>query len=257
MIKNTCGLEYVKDSYMKLENEELIKMYPDINLQDKYILFIQSELWYPYLTKEICGNIKLIYENNIREYKTKIIRPYPNKSIRVISMVNGRKVCSLGLPIVFDSYEDLKKVKSILIKWKIEIQNADNIKEKHYVQVLYNVDFKYVENKKIYSVYSQDTLLHFYDGEDKLLKQKYDEFEKIIFIANAKNEDFSVRYLKGHEEKGKRIEEEAFTTIMENIKLPGFFDIVSSDEYKPCIIYSYFSNETLEPSDIADNLPHY
>ena len=165
MIKNTYGLDYVKDEYMKREQGSLKKMYPNEDISDKYILFVESELWFPYLKEDIQANIDFIYEDDIKKYKSKLRTPYPNKAITTISMVNGRKVCDLGLPIIFDSYEDLSKLKTILIKWELDITN-DDFTEKCYIQILYNISFKYVENNKIYSIFSKDTLPQCYEDED-------------------------------------------------------------------------------------------
>lgn len=253
LIKNTYNLDYVKSRYIKKEQEALIKMYPNKNTTDNYILYIESELWFPYLTENIKANINFIYKDDIKIYKTKLRTPYPNKTITTISMINGRKVCDLGLPILFNSYEDLKKLKNILIKWEIDVINSEDIKEKFYIQILYNVDFKYVEGKKIYSLYSKDSLPQCYENNDLLIKY-IEEFDKVILIKNSGKDAFNIEYLKGAEKGKKLIQEEAFTTIIENMGMKEFID--TAEHNKNFNIFSYYAEEILEPNIIAENIPH-
>jgi len=168
-------------------------------------------------------------------------------------MVNGRKVCDLGLPIIFDSYEDLSKLKSVLIKWELDIVNNDNILEKCYIQILYDITFKYVENNRIYSLYSKDTLPQCY--KDKKLAIKYlDEFDKTIYIKNSGTDEISVEYLTGKETDENIIEEESFVTIMTNMGTKEFIDVAQNN--KKFMIFSYYKTDILEPDFIAKDIPH-
>lgn len=253
MKKNTCNIERVIDMYMEEEQKELIKMYPTENFENKYILFVKGELYFPFSYESIEGSIDFIYKDDIKNFKTKIRTPYPNKHLKVISMMNGRSGCNYGIPILYNSYEELQELKSVQIKWKIHLTNADKREETLYLHVLYNLKFEYEEGKRIYSIFSKDNVL--YDNKDTDMLQKYvEEFEKVMIIKDCGEVDFNIQYIYGVEKEDEIIQEEGFVTIMENLGMKEFLDVVTN--HKKITIFSYFAEENIIPNIVAENIPH-
>lgn len=260
MKERNYELIHYENWYIRKMDEALNKMYPNIEMGNKYILFILGELWFPYLSNYISADIDFVYKDgSIKNYKSKLRTPYPNKNIRMISMTNGRKVCDLGIPIVFDTYEELNSLKTILIRWEIEASTkTKDVIGKYYVQVLYDVNFKHIEGKKRYVIHSKDSVLETYrdmdmDNEMKnedntmtRLNSYLDNFNQVIRIF-IDGEDCSYEPIKGEECK----EEEIFSNVIQTLGLQKFMEHLlknqDKDSKEDIIIYNYFSSLIVEP----------
>jgi hypothetical protein len=155
MRKNQCyeQLQDNTDSFTKYCKEridrEVKKIYPDVNLEEKYLLVVNADLFFPY-NNACVGTVKLITENReITADKAKIRTPYWNKSLRKISAQKGRVFCNIGIPFVFDNFDELTKVKRIVIKWGI-------LETAIFVEVNYNIRFQKIDGRNKYFVYSKD-----------------------------------------------------------------------------------------------------
>lgn len=141
----------------KDDNHSILKHYKNsfeylgINYCGKAILNIRADLWFP-LNAEINGTI-LYYLKGVSEpvkvEKTFVDRIYPNKKIVSISKRFGRKKSKKGIPLVFDSIEELCKIERIEIIWEIE-----TFSEK--VIVDYPVKFEQPRQDCIYSLWTYD-----------------------------------------------------------------------------------------------------
>lgn len=251
MKRNTHDIEQVIDMYAEEEKKELIKMYPNEKFENKYILFVKGELFFPFSYESIEGTIDFIYKDAINNFKTKIRTPYPNKMIKVISMMNGRSGCNYGIPILYNSFEELQELKNIQIKWKIYLTNADKKEEVLYVHVLYNLKFEYEKGKRIYSILSKDYVLNDYKNSE-MLQDYIDEFQKVMIIRHCDEGDFSIKYIYGSENEDKIIQEEGFVTIMENLGMKEFINVVTNN--KQITIFSYYSEENIIPDIVAKNI---
>lgn len=134
------------------------KMYPDVNFDEKYILWLQCETYYEYLSDSIKGTILFDTENNedliSLDNLVRTRHIHPNRLYSTICLKNGRKLSDIGVVIPFGSFRDLSAVKRIVIHWQIE--GLDSVGTCHNICSIYNVSFKYVEGKKVYSIKTCD-----------------------------------------------------------------------------------------------------
>lgn len=251
---NTVNLENVKDRYRRQEREELLKIYPNERLMNKYILLVQSELWLPYISEKISGIVEFLYEDGeeVKTYKTKLRNPYPNKMYTVLSRVNGNKVCKLGIPVVFNSFTEISKLIAVVIMWEIDLINNNNKLEKYYIHVVYNVHFKYEPNTNVYSIHSVDTILRSCEENYTDKRSNYlQEFDTVLFISRKDSRDFFVEYIKGGEEEEKF---EDFLMVTEYLQIEKFLQKDINDT--KVFISSYYADVTLEPDLIARDCTH-
>lgn len=179
--------------YEESEKDCLNKMYPTIDIKNKYILFLQLELWYPFEADEI--NVEVLINEEIKYLpKYKIRTPYPNKNIRQISMVNKKRVCDYGMPLIFNSYNELCDLSTIDINWSIKSKTINNEDELILVKIQYKVDYIYEENKRIYVLHSKDNSLDSFivmEGKDyyeKTVSNYIKEYDQIAVVSIYKNE---------------------------------------------------------------------
>lgn len=176
--QNTKGvLEMIQEK----DTETLKSMYSDISaeeIQNKYKLF----LYFDYYCKwgdfsNICADVQIKTKDNqeviLPQYKLR--HPYPNKCYSHIAMRKGRKVSRRGLPLLFDTYEELSKISEINVTW------ITKFKRFLYVLLIsYSVDnFVYKENNTFYGIYNKDFDPHSdfrLEKEQKILE----EYNRVI-----------------------------------------------------------------------------
>ena len=192
MIINPYDVSEGVMAYLKGKEEKALSaMYPGAILEGKYILYIASELWYPYSSEKIEGTIRIICDDGSAiEAPYKIRTPYPNKKIYQASMKKNRHYSDLGIPLVFDGFQELSNIKQVLINWRIDGFYNDGEPYKLYVRVKYNLSFEERENQYIYSLKSKDSPITAFNimkdekYRDIRLKeyiQEFDELAEVIF----------------------------------------------------------------------------
>ncbi|MBS5926145.1 MAG: hypothetical protein ACLS2V_12660 [Clostridium paraputrificum] len=254
MSNNTTVLsEEVKKSYKDVELIELEKMYPGVRAE-KYILFVQAKLWLPFENQNIDGNVLFINQKETFSVDTKVRTPFPNKTVSILSMKRGRKVCNLGVPLIFDSYEDLNKLKSVVITWKVSLINENNVEEVNYIQIKYNLDIIYSIDKNVYSISSYDSIIEAFKENDKsdIFMNKYDEI--IILSREMGSMDFDYEYLTEDNISFEDKERKVLSLIADNITIKDYISILEED--KKVMLYSYEKDIVLIPSEVADNDVH-
>lgn len=231
---------------------EIERMYPGVDLKSKYILLVQARLWFPYQCNIIEGNVELIEDGNVKCIDCKTRNPYPNKDVRLISMKDKKRLCDNGVPFIFDNFEELLKIKSVCIKWKIKCVNNEGKEEYIYTHIVFDLNIKYIENKNIYCLVTQDSILESFDYEDDYIEY-LDKFEKIITIFRANGENkFKIKYIKGIDESENNSNDinnligEEFVNITKSIISSDYGDIIENDNKTK--IYSYYKNVNIEPS---------
>ena len=159
-----CSPEVIKRT--KQEDEQTLgKMYPDQDWRNKYVLFVQFDLYWPYAYNSIQAYIGVtmgkvfeeptgdaLWDNMHGSYYVPphiIRKPYPNKRIHSVCMKNGKRVSNLGIPVLFDTSEELREVCEVTCRWKIRSDDVDY--DCHVIQHISfaeNAD----ENRRIYGV---------------------------------------------------------------------------------------------------------
>lgn len=126
-----------------------------IDVTDKFVLQVRADLWLPYANSKdgieasifLCGDDGYV----IKEIDDLIVgQPHANKSILCIQKKFGRvrtKTC--GIPIVFDSKDELFTVHKIRVIWRVKALKKLVISE-------CKVSFAEPEQNGIYSVWFYD-----------------------------------------------------------------------------------------------------
>lgn len=267
MIINKYSMsEGVIEHYKEVEKHYIEKMYPGVNIDDKYVLFLKAELWFPFDYEEIDASVIFNYKNEHKTYPYKIRTPYPNKNIKQASMVNGRKVCDCGIPVLFDTYEELCELTSVDITWRISAFDSDDDLNVIYVRVHYDLEFTYEEGKRIYGLYSKDNTLDSFsvmEGKDyyeKSVSNYLNEFDVILFI-NGTGNGISCNCVNGTIDDDEIIIEEAISTIglgdmLSTIKDTELLDNQDKNTIDYLSAYIYKAKVNLLPDIIAVNLMH-
>lgn len=185
-------LTYVTNLYKSLEGKHLSRLYENKLSGNKYVLWIIPDLFFKYQCDFMDGYIEINGEKVKFQYKTR--KPYSNKNIYQISLKNKRKL-AFGLPLVFDSFEELGKIKQILIKWIIRYPevNGEGEASKNVciINVNYNMSFAKDTKKKVYSLHSYEKVIpHLIDinSQEELNKlvTYANEFDTIVAACNIK-----------------------------------------------------------------------
>lgn len=176
--------------YALKDTEDVLKgIFPNVNLEDKYFLFIRTRMYYPYVTNKIDCTIKLFDEDNnlIKQNdKYKIRTPYPNQCLYLNSMKYGRKLCDDGYVLMFDTFEELKKIVKVKIDWFINSNYENGEKFELNSTIIYHTNFIEKYNDNVFSIASNDSFGASYDKPEKATK--YDEqFDENKYIVTKPN----------------------------------------------------------------------
>ena len=196
----------IKDN--KIE-KRLLEIFPNFDMDNDYVLFISSNLYFEFADKleceiELVSNEKLIqisdsielengevkyldfqeptievhYEKDIRVRKL-----YPNKEYRTMCKRFGKKSCDFVVPIIFKSFEKLNDIEEIILRWNIKDTEI-------YIGISHNITFSKDEKNKIYILESRDYYLDINDNE--MLEKSY-----ILNYLNKLNDYFIADSMSG------------------------------------------------------------
>ncbi|WP_288481166.1 DUF6012 family protein [uncultured Clostridium sp.] len=189
--------------------EKLLEIFPNFDINNDYVLFISSNLYFEFADKFEC-EIELVskekavkktdsieLENNEIEYSfhyEKDIRTrklYPNKNYRTMCKKFGRKSCDLGVPIIFKSFESLSNIEEIILRWNIKGKDT-------YIGISHNITFSNNLKNKMYILESTDYFLDIKDNfifEDKYILD-YINKSNNFFIAYSTLGKLHIAYSK-------------------------------------------------------------
>lgn len=226
------------------DRQMLNKMYEDIELENKYVLFLVFDLCWQYSHRKITGTLKIhTHEGKIELPKVKVRHIYPNKDYFTCCLQKGKTICDMGVPLLFDSFQELSNIKQIECRWEIKTEEMDV-----YFQVIYDVEFDRKQGRRIYALNSREADIRYLcskDSKDSTFRgiRKFDEYERVVHIRNSpEKEKFAFKIVK--DAQGLMSQNDVKTLV---------FDNVSKWEYKenPDKIFSidyYYSKECLQPS---------
>jgi hypothetical protein len=149
------------------------KMYPDTPYQDKYLLFLQCDLYWKYAYENMRCSIKIesINGTEINVPETKIRRPYPNKNVTQLSMKRKRSYCDYGIIIPFDSYKEMTNICEIQVRWDVVFgskqENGTMQIRKHILISTHKVSFKIDKSNKMYGIKCDEYTMF---ANDEILK---------------------------------------------------------------------------------------
>ena len=237
MIKNeiygcTISEGYKKYALDKL-NLNLSKFYDEELFKNKYILILEAELYYEYNFNKLTADLTFKFEEDcdincvkngcdIKNFK--IRKPYSNKKYNALDMKKGRRVFDGGIPLIFDTFEDLKKLKSIVIDW--EIDNSI------YIRIKYDLKFEKDDVNRIYSVGSRDILVKEYNSE------YINQFDLVLVNSKEKEAFSDIYVIKGS------IQEMGLVSTEKGVYLDGILKMELNDEN---ISFGYQAKEVIKP----------
>lgn len=200
----------------KIEGK-LLEIFPDFDIDNDYVLFISSNLFFNYANKldaeiELVskekvytvkdeielenGEIKYLdFPNTFREsHYEKDIRVrtlYPNKLYRTMCKKFGRKSCEFGVPIIFKSFEELNDIEEIVLRWNVKDTEI-------YIGISHNVTFSKDEKNKMYILESKDYYLDKKDNEmfEKSYISNYLNKLNDYFIADSMSGESDITFSK-------------------------------------------------------------
>lgn len=87
----------------------------DSYTDDKYVLWLVCDMFSEYADVKK-GTVHIFTEDKEIIVQQVTRKPYPNKCISQISMCCGKRKL-YGIPLVFDTFEELQKIRNIIIVW--------------------------------------------------------------------------------------------------------------------------------------------
>lgn len=182
----------------------------NIDCSGKAVLVIRADLWMP-ADVSVYATIQYYLKDTSQPVNIGQMiadRPYPNKNIISISKRFGRRKTQKGIPLVFDSLDELRKIERIEIVW--EIKDFDET-----VIIDYPVSFENPRQDCIYTLWSYDdtivsnnknksslTIKRVFDGklENAFTQSIYDDFyfltlcnDKLTIIEELHNPNSQFR----------------------------------------------------------------
>ena len=192
------------EMYKKEDINNFTKMYPNINYNEKYILWINLKLFWEYLADSIEIEIEIDGIENFNSMGESVSNQgllkhsnhpvprhlVPNQKYSTACMKNGRKRCDAGIVLYFDSFEELSRVNEITITW--HIKNTVNTKsglEDYIIQAIYHLSYNKDDEKKIYTLTDCVTRLADYlEDEDETRIKNYRKKYKTIYIIDEEDD---------------------------------------------------------------------
>ena len=251
-------LTSVTSLYKSVEDKHLSRLYENKLSGNKYVLWIIPDLFFKYQCDFLGGYIEI--NGEVVKFQYKARKPYPNKNIYQISLRNGRRL-ALGIPLVFDSFEELGKIKQVLIKWVIRYPEVDSEGERSQnvsiINVNYNVSFSKDSKKKVYTLHSYERVIpHLIDinSQEELNKlvTYANEFDTIVTARDIKEvsteSTVEVEVLKGliaaDDDKLQSI-------IMEDILQEITHKVISNEKIN-IYYYLFESSEEIKPNKVGN-----
>ncbi|EGT0690042.1 hypothetical protein ACSW9V_15190 (plasmid) [Clostridium perfringens] len=206
-------------------------------LKDKYILIIDSKLYYNNIfninmsmdfkvNPELVDHKQYDLNNilNINEIKDcGNIRIFSTETASVYSMnlFFRRKTFNYGIPLIFNSFEDLKQIKDIYIDWNIHIKSfdiklrykykleffkMDNSKENIFILDANNIFISPPQYEYYHSLenpFELNKLSQEQQSNVKITREYIDSIDSILIGLIDAEGNMSYKYLKGNEEGAK------------------------------------------------------
>ena len=231
---------------LAIEQDRLIlsKMYPDASLENKYVLFIVFDLCWQYSYQDITGIIKIhTHDGKISMPNVKVRNIYPSSNIFTCCLKVSKSACNMGVPLIFDSFEEMSNIKKLECRWEIDAGDADA-----YFQIVYDVSFEWKYGNRIYVIKSSEVDVEYlrtneasksiYQG-----KRKFEEYEKVLHIRNYP-EDEKISSTVIRDKHGHMSKDEIKSIFHGNVSKEVYKE---HPERKFSIDY-YYANERLIPA---------
>lgn len=146
----------LKEMYRHRQKKMIHKKDPEFDW-NKYVLWLVPDIYVQY---EHLINAKIMVstkDDQILPLDIQLNRPYCNKRITQISeTLKDKRKRMFGIPLLFDTFEEMCAVKNICIEWYLLLPVSINRNELQIINTNYTVDFEFIDNRKIYTVTTKD-----------------------------------------------------------------------------------------------------
>lgn len=210
-------------NFFKAEiNKELEKIYPGLNYEDKYILWLENKFYFRYVNNYLKGKVQVFKNNEVEiPLSLRILKPFPNKSYSLISKREGRKALH-GIPLIFDTFEELQEIKKIYVEWKLSYDTKSENKNYYEAHMFYNLEFKKDEKSKFYYLSTMD--YEYTTLEKDKMKEYFGKFDDFVHI------DFYEDRSEWNQYKGELIDESIVENIIMGITLQDIFQNIKIEK---------------------------
>lgn len=220
----------------------------------KYVLWLVPDIYIPYDNVVISGEI-ILQMDGVSAYQSipcTVRNPYPNTRIYQLgTLAKDKRKRIYGVPLVFDTLEELKRITSVVIEWVVVDENFPQI-----IHSEYFIDFEVVLDNKVYTIRTKDypELASFLEND--ATRTYFSQFDAIYAYWSKDNSVFEEIVLDGHtfNEFSRKPSQAApkppapdYGAII--AKLSSQFDISSCKEI---YYYHFISKECLVPQRTAD-----
>ena len=159
-------------------------------------------------------------------------------------MQNKRRISKRGLPLIFDSFEELAEIEQIVLNWTVE-QDKRMICE---LQINYYTSFEKEDGKTFYGIFNKDFLL----SDAEKLENFDDIFNQYDIITRCTGgESGDVQSICDKEDEVLAIKN-GLTLLTMSEKYSDKYQIEENDK---SILYSYCAKVNLQPFTETRMLP--
>ena len=134
-----------------------------------------------------------------------------------------------GIPLVFDTFEELQEIKKICIDWKLSYDSEikqplyeTEIKKYVETRIFYNLEFKKDEKSKFYYLSTID--YNYENLEEDKIKEYFEKFDDFVHI------DFYEDKVEWKQYKGEEIEESTIEKIIMEVNLQTMFQNIEIEK---------------------------
>lgn len=280
-----------KNSVISSQCEMLRRIYPEYD-GSQYCLWLVPDYIERYSHAFVTCDVKVVLKSGeeLSLPGKKVIRnPYPNKRIFQHGVKCGRR-CIYGIPLLFESYDDLCNVSEVHITWAIcrymTIAKEKELYQKPFSCQLITLLSKHLnivfDEKKDCKCYTLNIYNSLYDeGKDSTLtNQDYDfmgfgtgvlEFIDSEVISGIEKDTFEMTNIIDvcihgvPEERELSDEEDKIFDFVDSLSLENYYDRIISDAFPMTVVgkddvdyakyYYEKSNTVVEAADCFDILP--
>ena len=222
------------------------KMYPEINMEDKYILWIQFGFYWPFTQYGVSANIIITLNDGAKLKMPKLVlrHLYPNKNWWYLCMKNGRKQSDTGIVLSFDTFKAISSIKRIQCLWEINLDdNSDNT---YNALIEYKTSFQESAGMRHYSINSHDsdivTIDEAHEEGTGVFGSTFNEYSDIV---NIKSDPDGTSFLSIKSQIDNFTDYELIKLFYASLNFESFFNSLISDNL---FIVDYFmAEESLIP----------
>lgn len=269
--------------HLKQLNRLMKEHFQTDEINGKSILIISSELYHPFIEREVQGEVKIYRQGKeIKPLRPSVVRhPLVSSSLWTIDNLKKRKSFIPGVPFIFDSINDLKELEKILITWIEKEHQSEKIleiecfleetplKETINSQINYFFLGTFDYFPETLTFFEKDVVENYISKLQEIITEENidntDTFEEIDHYVNCKRIKYktteSIKCLEVRKPNGRTLDRTFKEAILEHKKEIKFFALWPLLHMVVSLILYVFQTaitpitEKIEWLEVAINLP--